>query len=327
MSASSLAEGIAQENAQPKRKKERRPMNQSLRMALLFWLFVGPTVLGLLAFVYLPIIWSILLSFFEARGVVTPTHFVGLQNYATLFEDPQFAKSLITVIVFALFMVPITFFASLGLALLVNSVRFGRGFFRSVFFIPTACSYVVASLIWKMSIFSGLSTGIANMLLDFFHQAPISGWLSSANPPWFWLVLVSLRLWLQAGFFMILFIAGLQEIPRELYEAAAVDGTKKGWTTFRYITFPLLRNTSVAVLLLNLIWAFMAFDDFFNLLNSFDGSSGNALLAQPTLVYLYQQALSDQNYGIASAGAIILALIIVVFTLIQGKLVGFGREQ
>ena len=121
---------------------------------------------------------------------------------------------------------------------------------------------------------------------------------------------------------MIIFIAGLQEIPRELYEAALVDGAKRGWQTFRYITFPLLRNASTAVLLLNVIAAFQAFDEFFNIM-----SGGNQILARPPLVYLYNIALSDQNYGYGSAGAIILTVIIVIFTLIQGRFLGFGRSE
>ena len=150
-------------------------------------------------------------------------------------------------------------------------------------------------------------------------MARISTWLSSPNPPLYWIVIVSCRLWLQLGFYMILFIAGLQAIPPELYEAAQVDGARRGWRTFRFITFPLLRNTSIAVLILNLIAAFQAFDEFYNLLGSFTGSSGNIVLGRPPLLYLYQIAISGQDFGRGSAGALIIAFVIIIFTLLQSR--------
>lgn len=297
---------------------KQRVQQRSFKTALTFWSFVGPLILGLIVFFYLPIIWSIILSFSSARAVITPTSFVGLQNYREMLGDPEFIRSLVTFTIFAFFIVPTTFASSLGLALLVNSIKIAQGFFRSVFFLPTACSYVLASIIWKMSIFNGSSYGLANTVLRSFGLGPVV-WISSPNPPWFWLVLVTVRLWLQVGIYMIIFIAGLQEIPKELYEAALVDGAKRGWQTFRNITFPLLRNASIAVLLLNIIAAFQAFDEFFNIM-----SGGNQILARPPLVYLLNVALGNQDYGHGSAGAIILTLIIIIFTLIQGRFLGFG---
>lgn len=279
-------------------------------------------ILGLIVFFYIPIIWSIILSFSNARSVVIPTGFVGLDNYKAMLSDSGFIKALLTFTIFALFIVPTTFAAALGLALLVNSAKYAQGFFRSVFFLPTACSYVLASIVWKMSIFNGSSYGLANNLRDaLFHADPIA-WISTPTPPWYWVVLVTVRLWLQLGTYMIIFIAGLQDIPRELYEAAMVDGAKKGWQTFRNITFPLLRNASISVLLLNIIAAFQAFDEFKNIM-----TGGNEILARTPLIYLFNVALTDQNYGYGSAGAIILTIIIVIFTLIQGRFLGFGRAD
>ena len=140
------------------------------------------------------------------------------------------------------------------MALLVNRARFARTFFRSVFFLPTACSYVVAALVWKMSILSGVRFGLANTVLDRLGIEPVA-WLSVSQPPWYWLVIVSARLWLQVGFCMILFLAGLQRISPSLYEAAAIDGAQ-GWKVLRHVTLPQLRATSTAVLLLLLINAF-----------------------------------------------------------------------
>ncbi|GAA2259238.1 MULTISPECIES: carbohydrate ABC transporter permease [Streptomyces] len=309
--------------AQPAPAKVSRPRpRRSLRASSTFnfWLFTGPFLIGLIIFVFVPIGWSIWLSFFEARFTVTPSEFVGFDNYQQILTDANFRNSLVTFTVFAAFIVPATWALSLGLALLVNRLRFMRAFFRSVFFLPTAVSYVAAALIWKMSLFNGVRFGLANTVLGWFGVDNIA-WLANPDPPWYWLVIVTVRLWLQSGFYMILFIAALQNIPRELYEAASIDGAKPGWQTFRHITLPQLRATSTAVILLLLVAAYQAFDEFFNLL-------GKATWGQPPLVELYKMALGqNQNYGAGSAGAVVLTLLICVVTLLQGKIMGFGRGE
>ncbi|MGI8697191.1 MAG: carbohydrate ABC transporter permease [Mycobacteriales bacterium] len=300
-----------------RRRRRRRRSN-----AATFWLFVGPFVVGMVLFSYVPIIWSLVLSFFDAQGTVTPSVFVGVRNYTDLLTDSAFTGSLVTFSLFALFIVPLTFLLSLALALLVNQVTVARAFFRSVFFLPTACSYVVAAAIFKLSLFAGDPTGLANQTLIKVGHDSIN-YLGTTSPPWYWLPLVSVRLWLQLGFFMILFLAGLQRIPQELYEAAEVDGARRGWQTFRYITFPQLRATSLAVLLLLLINAYQAFDEFYNMLG---GCGTYPPYARPPLVYLYYTALGQtQDYGRGSAGALILAAIIMIVTVTQGKIFGFGR--
>ncbi|GIJ50261.1 sugar ABC transporter permease [Virgisporangium aliadipatigenens] len=287
---------------------------------LTFWLFVGPFVAGMLVFVYVPILWSFTLSFFEAQSTVTPSVFVGLDNYVEMLKSGPFRDSLVTFTVFAAFIVPLTVALSLGMAVLVHRLSFARAFFRSAFFIPTACSYVVASLIWKMSIFNGVRFGLANVVLGLFGVENIS-WLITADPPWYWVPLVTVRLWLQLGFYMILFLAGLQRIPEELYEASYVDGASPGWQTFRHITLPQLRTTTVAVVLLTLIAAYQAFDEFYNLMPS------AVNLARTPLQELYLAALSQQDYGRGSAGAMILTLLIMLATLLQGRVLGFGRKD
>jgi multiple sugar transport system permease protein len=290
---------------------------------LWFWVFVGPFVIGLVVFVYIPIIWSIYLSFFNSYNTVTPTEFVGFGNYLDMLRDPAFVDSLWTFGVFAVFIVPVTFVVSLAIALLVARTRVMQAFFRSVFFLPTACSYVVASLIWKMSIFSGVRSGLANYVLGWFGLDSIP-WLSLAQPPWYWLVIVTARLWLQIGFYMILFLAGIQRINPNLYEAAAIDGAE-GWKVLRHITLPQLRATSTAVLLLLLINAFQAFDEFYNILSSFGTYPP---YARPPLVYLYYTALgSGQDFGHGSAGAVILTLIILIVALAQGRILRLGRRD
>jgi multiple sugar transport system permease protein len=324
--------GVAAASLQPRRHAVAVPRRSLWRRLaghqnnnLWFWVFVGPFVLGLVAFVIVPIGWSVVLSLFEARNTVTPTEFVGLRNYGDMLRDPAFRSSLLTFIAFAAFIVPLTFACSLGLALLVNRARVAKSLFRSVFFLPVACSYVVASLIWKVSIFNGVRFGLANTVLRALGSEGRQ-WLSRPDPPLYWVVIVSERLWLQVGFYMLLFLAGLQRIPAVLYEAAAVDGASRGWQTFRHITLPQLRATSAAVLVLLLINAFQAFDEFYNLLAN-PGAGSYPPYARPPLVYLYYVALGrQQDFGHGSAGAVILTLMIAIFTLAQGRIVGFGRR-
>ncbi len=288
-----------------------------------FWAFVTPFLVGLVVFVYVPLLWSLSLSFFDARNTVTPTHFVGLGNYAYLLQDRLFVDSMVTFIAFAVFIVPLTFACSLGLALLLQRVTVLRAFFRSVFFLPTAVSYVIASMVWRMSFFHGARFGLANTLLTSVGLDPVN-WLGGENS-WYWLVLVSLRLWLQVGFYMILFIAGLNQIDPQLYEAAALDGAT-AWRRFRYITFPLLRPTSVAVSMLLLFNAFQAFDEFYNTLNTVGGYPP---YARPPLVYLYLISFGGgaQDLGIGSAGTMILTLVILVFAFVQNRLLAIGADR
>src|SRR5258708_959262 len=117
---------------------QRRERRQHWRNTLIFWCFVGPLFLGLLVFFFIPIIWGIILSFSQANSTLTPTGFAGFGNYQAMLSDPYFVESLRIFFVFALFIVPTTFFCSLGLALLVSSVKIGQGFFRLIFFLPTA---------------------------------------------------------------------------------------------------------------------------------------------------------------------------------------------
>ncbi len=299
-------------------------MNRHATLA--FWGFVSPALVGLGIFTLLPIGWGFLLSLSHAQNTIKAGHFIGLRNYVDLLTDEAFLHSLGTILIFAAFIVPLTFVVSLGLALLVNRAGWGRGVFRTVFFIPSAVSYVAASLIWRVSLFNGLSFGFANHLLALAGIAPIA-WIGTAHPPWYWLVLVTARLWLQVGFYMVIFLAGLQEIPRSLYEAAAVDGAGGGWAVLRHITLPQLRATSVSVLLLNLIAAFQAFDEFYNILGGQGSSAGNVGLARPPLVYLYSVALSQQDFGRGAAGGFILTALIIAFTLLQGRLFGFGETD
>lgn len=295
--------------------------NRSANLA--FWMFVSPALIGLTIFTLIPIVWGLVLSFSQAQNTVRPVKFVGFANYLDLLTDPAFLQSLKTIVFFAIFIVPLTYCVSLGMAVLINKAGKGSAFFRTVFFIPSAVSYVVASLIWKISIFSGTQSGLANQVVGSFGRSPVE-WITSTEHPWYWMVLVSARLWLQVGFYMIIFLAALQEIPPSIYEAAAVDGAKPGWQTLRYITMPQLRATTISVLILNFIAAFQAFDEFYNILA---GAGGAQLAARPPLIYLYSIALAEQDFGRGTAGAFILTAIILTVTLVQSRILGFGDRD
>ena len=288
-----------------------------------FALLIAPMVIGLGVFKYITIGWSFLLSFSEARGTIDIGEWVGLDNYLYLLQNEAFQKSMSGIILFTIFIVPVTFGFSLAIAVLLHGMSKGKAFFRTSFLIPAAVSYVVASLIWKMSLFNGMPSGVANTIGGIFGWDVIS-WIAGVDPPLYWIVIVTLRLWLQVGLYMILFLAGLQAIPVSLYEAASLDGASR-WAQFRFITLPMLRNTSVAILMLILIGAFQAFDEFYNLFTTTQGNSTAPV--RPPLVYLYDTALKGQDYGTGSAGAFLLTLLIVVVTLLQGRFVGFGRKD
>lgn len=283
-----------------------------------FWGLVGPFFIGLLIFSVIAIVWSVYLSFFRARATLTPTEFVGLDNYVSLLTDASFLSSLGTFGLFSLFIVPTTLFFSLALALLVHNLPVAQAFFRSVFFLPTAFSYVIASLIWKLGIFNGSDAGVANSLLGILGLEPISQWLTQS--PYYWVVIVSVRLWLQSGFYMLLLIAGLQRIPNVLYEAAAIDGLERGPRRFFSITWPQLRPTVAAVVLLLMIAAFQAFDEFFNLV-------GKIPSARPPLLYVYQVSFAQLDYGKGAAGALVLTAIMVIVALVQARFFGFGTAE
>ncbi|MGD8214556.1 carbohydrate ABC transporter permease [Aestuariimicrobium sp. Y1814] len=285
---------------------------------LWYMAFFAPFLVGLVVFVYIPIAWSVYLSFFDARNTINPTNFVGLDNYRYLFASDLFVSSLLVFVVFAIFIVPLTYVCSLGLALLLQGARWGQAFFRSVFFIPTAVSYVIAAMVWRLSFFNGARFGLANSILRDLGGENVN-WLGGTNY-WYWPVVISLRLWLQVGFYMILLIAGLNRIPTDTYEAAAIDGAT-GWRRLRYITLPQLRPTTIAVLMLLLIGAFQAFDEFYNLF----GSIGSyPPYARPPLVHMYLISLGggQQDLGLGGAATVIITSIIVLFGLAQNWLLG-----
>lgn len=247
--------------------------------------------------------------------------FVGLDNFATLFDcgnffDPntcnqdRFWRAVFNTSTFVVFQVIGMVLVSLVTALALNRKIKARGFFRSVFFYPVLLSPVVVALIWKWIL---QREGLLNAMMVGIGLEPVQ-WL--LTPVWakFWTIFISI--WAYMGFYTLILLAGLQSIPADLYEAGEIDGTN-GWQAFRFITLPLLMPTMFVVLVLSLIRAVQVFDAVFVLTN---GGPGTATLY--LVQYIYATGFSNQVqiFGLSAAAAVVMGLVLLVFTLIQLRL-------
>ncbi len=274
---------------------------------LVGYAFLVPDVVGLGIFVAVPIIGAFYVSLHD-WNIGTRT-FIGLQNYRELIHDHAFADSLRITAIYTFSFVPLLFVCSLGLAILVNQKLLLTGFFRSMFFMPFMLSLVVSSVIWSFILDE--RAGALNAILGKFGVAR-QAWLGSTQlAPW---SLVIVTLWQAVGYSMIIFLAGLQDIPRDFYEAATVDGASAA-RRFRTITLPLLKPTSVFVLVISFIGAFQLFDPIFVLTQG-----GPANSTTTAVYYIYENAFQFLRLGYASALAVVLFGIIFLFTLLQLRL-------
>ena len=267
--------------------------------------FLLPDVLGLAIFVGLPIAGAFYISFHDWSGIGERT-FNGFENYRTLLADQFFLDSLRITAIYTFSFVPLLFALALGLALLVNQGLKATGFFRSAYFVPFMVSLVVASIVWQFILHE--RAGVLNSMIGAVGIDP-QPWLGSTR-----LALVSViivTLWQGVGYSMIIFLAGLQDIPRDYYEAATVDGANAA-QQFRKITLPLLKPTSVFVLIISFISAFQLFDPIFVLTG---GGPANATTT--AVFYIYETAFQFLQLGYASALSVALFLIILVFTVLQ----------
>lgn len=269
------------------------------------FLFTLPALCFFLLFAIIPIARTFYLSFFTFSVVEKPV-FSGLDNYRTLVDDERFHASLINSFAYVLMTyVPVTIIA-LGLALALNVRLRGVGFFRTLYFIPVVMSWVVVSAIWKM-IFN--RQGLMNaFFLEPFGIAP-KNWLTDQD--WAPRAIVIMSVWKEVGFFMVVFLAGLQQIPSDYYEASRVDGAG-WWQQFRTITLPLLRPTLLFVSVICMITGLQVF------VPQWVMTQGGPVTS--TLVMslnIYQTAFVFLKGGIAAAMSVVLFLIIGTMTLIQ----------
>ncbi len=273
------------------------------REAITFYLFISPWLLGFLFFTLGPMLLSLYSSFTDWDLLTSPM-WVGLQNYSDAFADALFYQSLKVTAIYTLLYVPLDLLGGLMLALLVNARMRGVRFFRTVFYLPTVFSGVVFVVVWLWML--NPRGGLINLALS---QIGIEGprWLMDPDLALYSLVMMSFWGW---GRSMVIFLAGLQTIPGELYEAAAIDGAN-GWQQFYKVTLPLLTPTIFFNLVLSVIFTFQTFT------SAFVATDGGPLDSTLFLVlYIYRQAFQFLNMGYASALAWILFAIILVLTLI-----------
>lgn len=282
------------------------------RRALWGLALVAPNVLGLLFFFGIPVLNAFMTSFQEWNAITPPVP-VGLANFERLAGDPAFWQALTNTLKLLVFAVPVGVTSALFVALLLNQRLRGRGVFRTIYFLPVVTSTVAAAMVWTW-IFQP-RYGLAGNLL-----APLGlrdlNWLTRPD-----LVLIPIGIvmvWQRIGFDMVLFLAGLQNIPHHLYEAAIIDGANR-WQRFRFVTLPMLSPTTFFIVLLSVINAFQVFDHVYVMTarTTRGGVGGSAV----TLTYfLYDRGFMKSEFGYASAIALVLFLIILGMTVLQLRL-------
>lgn len=259
-------------------------------------------------FVFFPIIFAFVVSFYDWNLLIPDKPFVGLANYIELFKDEVFLISIKNTIIYTIGVVPVQTFAALFLAFIMNQKIKGRTFFRIAFYIPAITSSVVTSIIFVW-IYS--KPGLLNYLLSSMGIPVDIDWLT--NPNTVLPSIMMLNIWTTSGFFMVSFLAGLQSIPQSLYEAAKIDGANS-WQQFWNITVPMVRPITFFVMVMSLIGCFQVFDQIFIM------SSGGPDNASTTMSYfVYQNAFKYFKFGYGAASAVVLACIIFVSTYLQKK--------
>lgn len=271
------------------------------------YLFIAPGLILFAIFTLYAVVFSFYLSFHEWNILEPAKPFVGLDNYLRLFSDKRFARAVFNTVYYTALSVPLTMMAGLGVALLLNNVRL-KGIYRTLYYIPTITPLVVSAIIWKW-VYQG-DYGLLNYYLIQLGiiKEPVL-WLADPNLAMPSVILMSI--WGGAGYQMVIYLAGLQAIPVEYYDAAEVDGAN-GWQTFTRITFPLLTPTTFFLLITSIIGSFQVFTQIYIMTN------GGPLGRTSTIgFYLYEKAFRQFQMGYAAAMSYALFAMIFVFTLIQ----------
>lgn len=282
----------------PAAAPKRRPQREREGAA---WVFLSPWVLGAIVLTLLPMAVSLYLSFTD-YDLFSPPKWVGLRNYVQMFtEDPRYWRSVVTTLMYVLVAVPLQLALALVVALALKGMKRGKGFYRSAFYAPSLLGASMSiALVWRVVFNDG---GTVDNLLG------TGGWVN--KPGWALLAVALLTVW-QFGAPMVIFLAGLQQIPAELYEAAAVDGAGK-WRQFLSVTVPMLSPVLFFNLVLQTIQAFQVFTPAFAV------SAGKGGPADSTLVYtmyLYDRGFVASHMGYASAMAWVLLLVIGIVTAV-----------
>lgn len=285
---------------------------KSIRRAAYF--FLAPALIPIFVFFFVPALAAFLLSFTDfdiySLGNFEYARFAGLKNYRQLLDDPLFWKSMANTFYYVLIGGPLSIAASLGTALLLNSklVRF-RSFFQTVYFAPVVTTLVAVAVVWRFLYHPRF--GLLNYALSFFGIAPID-WLG--DPVWAMPAIILMSIWKNFGYNMIIFVAGLQNIPTQLYEAARMDGAN-AWQQFKNITLPMLAPTTVFVSIIAMIGNFQLFTEPYVMTQ---GGPVNSTLS--IVLLMYQQGFRWWNLGYSAAIAFVLFGVILLGSLIQSRL-------
>jgi len=283
-----------------------RRVRGRFRRVLPAYVLIAPVMLSSIVFLFIPIVFSGYWSFTKYNGLASP-EWVGLQNYADLLTDPKFQKALLNTVIFVLIGMGIGPILGLMSALLLNQAVRGRGFFRTAYFLPVMTSLVVVATIWKALL---NPHGIVNEFLGVFG-IPAHNWLGDPSTALISVTITSI--WQGFGFETVVFLAALQSIPRDLYDAALVDGAS-AWQRFRHVTLPALRPTIMFVYIIGIIGSFQVYDQIFVM------TSGGPLNSTRTIVFDLVDRFDSLKYGEASAVAYVLLVILATLSYVQMRL-------
>lgn len=272
------------------------------------WFFILPTMLGLIILNIIPIIQTIYQSFFKTGSFGRGNVFIGLDNYKHLFADGAVWQSLINTFKYAIVEVPLSIVIALVIAVMLNRNMRGRTVYRTIFFLPMVVAPAAAAMVWRWLFNSQF--GLLNKILESIGLSGVN-WLS--NPSITVYIVALVGVWAVIGYNMVLFLAGLQEIPRDFYEASEIDGANV-FQQFFHITLPQISPTMFFVLVTRIIASFQVFDMILMMVDR----SSPALPKTQSLVYLfYRYAFVENNKGYGSAIVVLLLLIIMIITVIQ----------
>ena len=268
------------------------------------YLYLMPVIIILVVFHVFPIFMSLGVSFFE-WDLIGDANYVGVGNYTRLFDDPMFWKSIWNTIYYAALSIPLTILLSMGIAILLNNPIKGLGFYRTAYFIPVVTSINAVAIVWNFIYHPDF--GLLNKILGIFGISPIA-WLQ--DPNWAMPAIILMSVWKGLGNNIIIFLTGLQNIPKHLYEAARIDGANR-WQQFIHITWPLLSPTTFFIFTMSVIGSFQVFSQVYMMT-----PRGGPLKSTMVVVYyLYRKAFDQFEFGYALAMAFVLFLIIFACTL------------
>ena len=271
-------------------------------------LFLAPSAVPLILFTFTPMATSLWVSL-HSWNLLTPMRWVGLYNYSFLLTDPTTRADFLHTIYYILGYLPLVYIGGLGLALALNKVLRGRNLLRSIYFLPVVTSWVVVALTWEWLL--NPANGLVNHLLSLIGIKGPGWW---ASPTWSIPSVVLASSWKDLGFVMVILLAGLQGIPRDIVEASHIDGASS-WRRFWHVTFPMLSPATFFVVVISLINGFQVFDQIYVMTGGGPAGASESLVEE-----IYNLTFQYNSAGQASALSWLLFILVMVFTLVQSRL-------